>query len=87
MTQDLQEKKRHGIYDKIKNRNRHGKSEPSLETRSISPENLSRAHTQEKTILTIPEKFKHTKLGKSVFRKFKHTKLDETKITKNEFQT
>ena len=45
------------------------------------------AHTQENTILTIPEKFKHTELGENGYRKFKHTKLGETKITKNDFQT
>ena len=53
----------------------------------ISTENSNQSNTQDKTILTNPEKFKHTELGEIYSRKFKHTKLGETKITKNEFQT
>ena len=48
--------------------------------------NLSQANTQEKTILMISEKFKHTEIGENDYRKFKHTKLGETKRTKNDFQ-
>ena len=70
-----------------KNGNRHGNFNPSLKPKSTSTENLSRANTQEKMILMIPEKFKHTKLGEIKSRKFRHTKLGETKITKNDFQT
>ena len=66
---------------------RYGNFKPSIKTIITSTENSSQANTQEKRILTIPEKFKHTKLGEIDSRKFKHTKLGETIITNNDFQT
>ena len=60
----------------------HGNFEPSLKTKITSMANSSRANTQEKRILTIPEEFKHTKPGKIISRSFKHTELGKTKITK-----
>ena len=63
-----QGKKRHGIREKQKrrrkynkNRNRHGNFEPSLKSKITSTANLSRANSQERRILKIPEEFKHTK--------------------------
>ena len=56
-------------------------------TKTTSTENSSQINTQEKRILTIPEKFKHTELGEIDSRSFKQTKLGEKEITKNDFQT
>ena len=59
-----QETKSYGIYEKIElKKNRHGNFEPNLKTKITSTENSSRANSQEKRILEILEKFKHTKLS------------------------
>ena len=70
-----------------KNGNWPGNFEPSLEKRSTSTESSSRAYTKEKTFLTNPEKFKHTKPSENDSRIFKHTEVGEITITKNDFQT
>ena len=68
-----------------KNGIRHGNFNPSLKTKITSTTNSSRANTQEKRILKIPEKFSHTKLGEVDSRQFKHTKIGKTKISNNDF--
>ena len=53
---------------KDKNGKRHGSFEPSLKSKITSTANSSQANPQERRILTIPEEFKHTKLGEIISR-------------------
>ena len=46
----------------------HGNFEPSLKRKTTSTENSSRANSQEKMILMIPEEFKHTELSEIISR-------------------
>ena len=80
------ENKSHSIHYKIKEKRKQARKLRARSKKHLTiTENLSRAKTQVKRILTNPEKFLFTELGEIDSRKFKHTELSETKKTNNDF--